>query len=40
MVPYWANKNAAPIPIIVTPADVNIDTLKRVFSEGFFARGV
>ena len=40
MVPYCANKNAAPIPTTVTIADVNMDTLKRVFSEGFFARGV
>ena len=37
--PYCANKNAAAIPTTVTIADVIMATFKRVFSEGFFARG-
>ena len=40
MVPYCANKNAAWIPTKVTSKEVNMETLKRVFSEGFLLNGV
>ena len=40
MVPYCANKNAACIPTKVTSKEVNMETLKRVFSEGFLLNGV